>query len=80
MRPVWAPRLRLPLAKIGKSKAGVLSGPMLNPCSYEPHQTTHRASNFQLQRMQTHTDLLSTHSNPVCHKTLYSNIYNTAPQ
>jgi hypothetical protein len=31
--PVWAPRLRLPLAKIGKSKAGVLSGPILDPCS-----------------------------------------------
>jgi len=32
-RPVWAPRLRLPLAKIGRSKAGVLSGPILDPCS-----------------------------------------------
>jgi hypothetical protein len=32
---------------------------------------------FQLQRMQTHTDLLSTHSTPVCHKMLYSNTYNT---
>jgi hypothetical protein len=29
-QPVWAPRLPLPPAKIGKSKAEVLSGPILN--------------------------------------------------
>jgi hypothetical protein len=74
-RPVWAPRLRLPPAKIGKSKAGVLSGPILDPCSRltEPRK-------IQLQRMQSTTDLLSTHSTLVCHKTLYSNTHNPAPQ
>jgi hypothetical protein len=34
--PVWAPRLRLPPAKIGKSKSGMLLGPVLDPCLKEP--------------------------------------------
>jgi len=38
--PVWAPRLRLPPAKIGKSKSGIPLGPVLDPCSKEPLQTT----------------------------------------
>jgi hypothetical protein len=42
--PVWAPRLRLPPAKIGKSKSGMLLGPALDPCSKEPRQTTGGAS------------------------------------
>jgi hypothetical protein len=32
-RLVWAPRLRLPLAKIGKNKAKVFLGPILDPYS-----------------------------------------------
>jgi len=43
-RSVWAPRLRLPPAKIGISKSRVLSGLVLGPCSQEPHQTTYRTS------------------------------------
>jgi hypothetical protein len=48
--PVWAPRLRLPPAKIGKHKSGIILGPVLDPCSKEPRQTTSGASLTELRK------------------------------
>ena len=42
-KAVWALRLRLSQAKIGKSTSRILSGLVLDTCSQEPHQTTYNS-------------------------------------
>jgi hypothetical protein len=78
-QPVWAPRLQLPPAKIGKSKAGILWGRFWIPVRKSRAKRVTEPCKFQLQRMQTHTDLFSTYLTTVCHKSLYSNTHNPAP-
>jgi len=75
--PVWAPRLRLPPAKIGKSKSrmllGASSGSLFERAAPNDRRSlTYRTSQIQLHRMEAHTDLLSTRSTPLYHKKSYS--------
>jgi len=64
--------------KIGRSKAGVLSGPILDPRQVGPHLSTLPNVRFNLTCIPTHfINLLIIHSISLCHKLLYPNIYNT---
>jgi hypothetical protein len=65
--PVWAPRLRLLPAKIGKSRSrmlfGASSGSLFKRAAPNDRRSlTYRTSQVRLHRMQAHADLLSTHS------------------
>lgn len=76
-RPVWAPRLPLPPAKIRKVKA---EGWFWIPIRKSRTKRPTEPRKIQRQWMQAHTDLLRTHSTSVYHKICYLNSHDTAPQ
>ena len=64
--------------KLEKRKARLFRGQFWIPVRKSRTKRLTEPRKVQLQRLQAHTDLLSTHSTPVGHKMSYSNTYNTA--